>query len=86
MLILARRPNESLRIGDDVTITVLGLSGNQIRLGIDAPPTVAVDREEIHKRKVAERVVTLPLATHNTTPKPTEARPARRKLALRGRS
>jgi carbon storage regulator len=56
MLILSRRPNESLRIAGDVVITVVSLSGNQIRLGITAPPHVTVDREEVHLRKRAERV------------------------------
>ena len=54
MLILSRRPNESLRIGGNVVITVVGFSGNQIRLGITAPPNVVIDREEVHQRKLAE--------------------------------
>ena len=45
MLILSRRPNESLRIGNNVVITVVGFSGNQIRLGISAPPNVVIDRD-----------------------------------------
>jgi carbon storage regulator len=49
MLILSRRPGESLTIGDDVVVTVIGVSGNQIRLGITAPREVRVLREEIHK-------------------------------------
>jgi carbon storage regulator len=59
MLILSRRPNESLRIAGEITVTVLGVNGNQIRLGITAPPNVAVDREEIHQRKAAERAAKL---------------------------
>jgi carbon storage regulator len=55
MLILSRRPNESLRIGGEIIVTVLGVSGNQIRLGISAPLNIVVDREEIHQRKVAAR-------------------------------
>ena len=58
MLILSRRSNESLRIGGEITVTVLGVSGNQIRLGITAPPHIVVDREEIHQRKAAERAAT----------------------------
>ena len=50
MLILTRRVGESLMIGDDVTITVLGVKGNQVRIGIDAPKDVAVHREEIFNR------------------------------------
>jgi carbon storage regulator len=54
MLILGRRPNESLRIGSDVIITVLGVKGDQIRLGITAPRHIVVDREEVHQRKLSE--------------------------------
>jgi carbon storage regulator len=50
MLILTRRVGESLMIGDDVTITVLGVKGNQVRVGVDAPRDVAVHREEIFNR------------------------------------
>ena len=49
MLILSRRPGESLTIGDEITITVVGVSGNQIRLGIAAPRDVRVLREEIYR-------------------------------------
>jgi carbon storage regulator len=49
MLILSRRPGESLTIGDEITITVVGVSGNQIRLGISAPRDVRVLREEIYR-------------------------------------
>ena len=50
MLILTRRVGETVMIGDDVTITVLGVKGNQVRVGINAPKKVAVHREEIFNR------------------------------------
>jgi carbon storage regulator len=54
MLILTRRTGEAICIGRDIKITVLGIKGNQVKLGIDAPPDVPVDREEIHARKQRE--------------------------------
>ncbi len=51
MLILTRRPIESICIGDEVTVTVLGVVGNQVRFGIEAPREITVDRAEIHERK-----------------------------------
>lgn len=50
MLILTRRVGETLMIGDEVTVTVLGVKGNQIRIGVHAPKDVAVHREEIYQR------------------------------------
>ena len=50
MLILTRRVGETIMIGDDVTVTILGVKGNQVRVGINAPKHVAVHREEIYER------------------------------------
>ena len=50
MLILTRKEGESIKIGDDVTVRVLGVNGNQIRVGVAAPKSVAVHREEVYER------------------------------------
>ena len=55
MLILTRRVGETLMIGDEVTVTVLGVKGNQIRIGVNAPKSVAVHREEIYERIKTEK-------------------------------
>jgi carbon storage regulator len=55
MLILTRRVTESLMIGNDVTVTIIGIKGNQVQVGVSAPKDVAVHREEIFERIQAER-------------------------------
>lgn len=55
MLILTRRVGETLMVGDDVTVTVLGVKGNQVRIGVNAPKDVAVHREEIYQRVQLEK-------------------------------
>jgi carbon storage regulator len=57
MLILTRRQRESLKIGSDVTVTILCIRGNKVRIGVDAPKDVAVHREETYQRIQAMRVL-----------------------------
>jgi len=59
MLVLTRHRGESIMIGDEVTVTVLGVKGNQVRVGINAPKHVAVHREEIYQRLKAEKLANI---------------------------
>lgn len=66
MLILTRRVDENLMIGDDIQVTVLGVKGNQVRIGVEAPKEVPVHREEIYmriKREQRDRNLSLELPT-----------------------
>ena len=56
MLILTRRVGESVKINEDITVTVLGIKGNQVRIGVDAPRHVSVHREEIYQRIKKEEI------------------------------
>lgn len=56
MLILTRRVDENIKIGDDITVTILGVNGNQVRIGIAAPASVSVHREEIYQKVIKERI------------------------------
>ena len=68
MLILTRRPGESVMIGDDITITVLAIKGNQLRLGFTAPRNIAVHREEIYQRVQAEKITNISRARGGNLP------------------
>ena len=62
MLILNRRPGETIRIGDDIEVTVLSITGNQIRLGVTAPRDIEVHRQEVYERIHGAEVDRLPKA------------------------
>ncbi len=72
MLILSRRCGESFMIGDDIKVTVLASKGNQIRLGIDAPRTLPVHREEIFQRLQQAREAEKQIELKTTRPKTVE--------------
>jgi len=75
MLILTRRVGETLIVGDDVTITVLGVKGNQVRIGVNAPKDVSVHREEIYQRIQREKVAHLEAVLHPHTDHPSASTP-----------
>ncbi len=82
MLILTRRAGEALRIGDEIEVTVMAVNGSQVRIGINAPRDIAVDREEIAERKRRDREA---LAAGAKSAKPTVAAAAP-KAALSSKS
>ena len=55
MLILTRKANETLIVGDNVTVTILGVKGNRVRIGVNAPKEISVHREEVYNRIIAEK-------------------------------
>src|SRR5215469_15132464 len=68
MLILTRRPGESVKIGDDITVTVLAIKGNQLRLGFTAPAHVSVHREEVYQRIQAEKLTNISQVRSKSSP------------------
>jgi carbon storage regulator len=85
MLILTRRVGETLKVGNDVDVTVLGVKGNQIRIGIKAPKNVAVHREEIFERiqreaQLAQR--TEPTRGHSAKNEATKSQPQTEEASL----
>ena len=67
MLILTRRVGESLRIGDEVSVTVLGIKGSQVRIGVNAPKSISVHREEVYERINEENSENTDNNTKNST-------------------
>jgi len=63
MLVLTRKPGESLHIGDDIKITLMEIKGNQVRVGVDAPSSVKIYREEIYKQILEENMSAAALST-----------------------
>lgn len=74
MLVLTRRPGEQIVIGDNIRITVVSLGPGRVKIGIEAPPNVRIDRQEIHERIVQERatdvLATVATADHAGTTQP----------------
>jgi carbon storage regulator len=68
MLILTRRPGESVKVGDEITVTVLGIRGNQLRLGFTAPRHITVHREEVYQRIQAEKLTNIAQAIEGSSP------------------
>ncbi|MBX3709737.1 MAG: carbon storage regulator CsrA [Gammaproteobacteria bacterium] len=79
MLILTRRVGETIVIGDDVIVTVLGIKGNQVRIGINAPKDVSVHREEIYQRIQQEKNTTTPVKQEEVVPPVVTTAPVRKK-------
>lgn len=85
MLILTRRSTESLKIGDEITITILGVKGQQVRVGISAPKQIPVHREEIYRRILAESEGLKSVVPLQKTPSPrASVAPRARRRAAQG--